>query len=95
MANRYMKRYSTSPIREMKVKMTLSYQILPIRMASIKKTREKDATKSLGCNKSRPKKEVYSSIGLPQEARKISNNLILKGARKRTNKPPNLLEERE
>ena len=33
--------------------------------------------KSLGCSKSYSKREVYSSIGLHQQARKISNNLTL------------------
>ena len=30
----------------------------------------------MGCNKSSSKREVYSHTGLPQEIRKISNNLI-------------------
>ena len=33
--------------------------------------------KSLGCHKSGYKKEVYSNTDLPQEARKISNNLTM------------------
>ena len=31
--------------------------------------------KSMGQNKSSSKREVYSDIGIPQETRKISNNL--------------------
>ena len=33
--------------------------------------------KSLGCSKSCSKRKIYNNTGLPQEARKISNNLIL------------------
>ena len=31
----------------------------------------------MGCSKSSSKREVYSNTSLPQETRKISNNLIL------------------
>ena len=31
--------------------------------------------KPLGCNKSNSMREVYSNIGLPQEAKKLSNKL--------------------
>ena len=43
-------------------------------------TNEKEkynGAKYLRCSKSSPIKEVYSNIGLPQEARKVSNNLTL------------------
>ena len=46
-------------------------------------------TKSMGCSKSSPKREVHSNKGLPQKTRKITSkqpNLQLKGIRKRTNK---------
>ena len=33
--------------------------------------------KSMGCSKSSSKREVYSNTSLPQETRKISNNLTL------------------
>ena len=36
-----------------------------------------NGSKPLGCSKSCTKREVYHNIGLPQEARKISNSLIL------------------
>ena len=48
----------------------------------------------MGCTKSRAKKEVYSSINLPQETRETSNrqpNLTPKATRKRTRKPPKLV----
>lgn len=36
-----------------------------------------NGSKSLGCSKCHSKREVYSNTGLPQDARKISNNLTL------------------
>ena len=42
----------------------------------------------MGCRKSSSKKEVHNDIVLPQEIRKISNNLSLKRMRK-TNKQTN------
>ena len=43
MANRYMKRGSTSlVIREMQIKTTMKYQVIPLIMANIKKTRNKN-----------------------------------------------------
>lgn len=48
MANRYMKSYSTSSVREMKVTTTVRYQILPIRVLRSRKTKDKDAAKHLG-----------------------------------------------
>ena len=46
-----------------------------------------NSPRHLGCSKKNSKREVYSNIGLTQEAGKISNkqtNLAPKGARKRT-----------
>ena len=46
--------------------------------------------KSLRCSKSDSKREVYSDWGLPQGARKISNNLILhlKNSKKKNKQNP-------
>ena len=47
--------------------------------------------KSLEYSKSGSKRDIYSKITLPQEARKISNkqpNITPKGVRKRINKTP-------
>ena len=43
--------------------------------------------KSKGCSKSSSKKEVHGNVGLPQETRRISNNLIFiaKETKKRAN----------
>ena len=38
---------------------------------------EHNAPKSIGLSKSSSKREVYSDIGLPEETRKILNNLSL------------------
>ena len=35
----------------------------------------KITTKSMGCNKSTPMKEIHSDTGFPQKTRKILNNL--------------------
>ena len=46
-------------------------------------------TQSMGCSKSSFKREVHSNTGLPQETRKISNNLTyhLKELEKQQAKP--------
>ena len=55
----------------------------------LKANENKNTLKSVKCSKSGPKKEVYGNTGLPQETRKISNNinLNLRKLEKRTNKP--------
>ena len=40
MASRYVKRYSISLIREMQIKTTVRYHLIPVRMAIIRKTRD-------------------------------------------------------
>lgn len=40
MSNRYMKRFSTSLTRGMKIKITVRAHLTPVRMAIVKKTRE-------------------------------------------------------
>ena len=49
-------------------------------------TIKSDNSKSMGGNKSSPKREIYSNTILPQETRKISNkqpNITLKANRER------------
>ena len=59
----------------------------------IKKYRETNENKhinpkSAGCSKNSSKREVYSDKSLPQEVRKVLNNLTwLKGMRKKQAKP--------
>ena len=48
MANKHMKRYSTSfIIREMQIKTTISYHVMPVRMAAIKKSPNINAEKEV------------------------------------------------
>ena len=50
--------------------------------------------KSMGCNKSSSKREVYTNTSLHQEIRKISNNitLYLREAEKEEQTSPKLVE---
>ena len=54
-------------------------------------------SKTMGCNKSSSKSEVYNDTSLPQETRKISNkqpNITPKATRERTNKTQSQQKER-
>ena len=56
---------------------------------------KRDNSKPMGCSKSCAKREVYSNTILSQETRENSNKLLNptpKATRKRTKKPPKLVD---
>ena len=61
-------------------------------------TIKSDNSKSMGGNKSSPKREIYSNTILPQETRKTSNrqpNFTPKTIGKRRTKIPNISRSKE
>ena len=54
-----------------------------------------DDPKPMGCSKSSSKRKVYSNTSLPQETRKISNNLHLKELEKKEQTKPKVSRRKE
>ena len=75
-----------------------SGEIVPERMKRLKWQWKHDNSKPKGCSKSSSKREVYSTIILPQETRKTLNrqpNFTPKTTAKRRTKPPKISRRKE